>query len=294
MKKLISLLVWTLLIVNSSQAQTPNQTQIWQVYTVKDEAFSVALPAPPAMDTSNELRRRPLKDRRTRLLGSYADGVVYTIEVLENPEPQQSLEEFIKGKITLARMWDLSTQRDLIVDGITGKEISSFDRANGSVQFFATKDRLYEFTAFGVPADDPRISKFFSSLSLRKLKESIVVTDGPGRPLELAVQAGSSDDTANNKPLTGKEVERKIRLGMKPQPSYTESARQNAITGTVVLRCVFASDGTVTNIRVLSGLPDGLTERAIDAATKIKFIPAMKDGHYVSMWMQLEYNFNLY
>jgi len=81
---------------------------------------------------------------------------------------------------------------------------------------------------------------------------------------------------------------------MKPEPAYTEVARENQITGTVILKCVFASNGSITNIRVVSGLPYGLTERAIDAARKIKFIPAMKDGKYVSMWMQLEYNFNLY
>jgi TonB family protein len=80
---------------------------------------------------------------------------------------------------------------------------------------------------------------------------------------------------------------------MKPEPAYTEVARENQVTGTVILKCVFASNGSITN-RVVSGLPYGLTERAIDAARKIKFIPAMKDGKYVSMWMQLEYNFNLY
>jgi hypothetical protein len=47
----------------------------------------------------------------------------------------------------------------------------------------------------------------------------------------------------------------------------------------------------VENIRVVRELPDGLTERAIEAAKKIKFVPAMKNGHAVSMWMQLEYNF---
>jgi hypothetical protein len=26
----------------------------------------------------------------------------------------------------------------------------------------------------------------------------------------------------------------------------------------------------------------------------LKFIPAVKDGRFVSMWIQLEYNFNLY
>ncbi|HEX6283216.1 MAG TPA: energy transducer TonB [Pyrinomonadaceae bacterium] len=44
----------------------------------------------------------------------------------------------------------------------------------------------------------------------------------------------------------------------------------------------------------VQGLPYGLTENAVDAAKKIKYFPAIKDGKRVSMWMQLEYNFNLY
>jgi TonB family protein len=94
--------------------------------------------------------------------------------------------------------------------------------------------------------------------------------------------------------FTGKEVTSKARLISKPEPQYTEDARKNQITGTVVLKCVFSSNGSVTNIRTVSGLPYGLTERAIAAARQIKFVPATKDGHQVSMWMQLEYNFNLY
>jgi TonB family protein len=94
--------------------------------------------------------------------------------------------------------------------------------------------------------------------------------------------------------FTGKEVTSKARLLSKPEPQYTEDARKNQITGTVVLKVVFASNGGVTNIRTVSGLPYGLTERAIAAARQIKFVPATKDGHPVSMWMQLEYNFNLY
>jgi protein TonB len=94
--------------------------------------------------------------------------------------------------------------------------------------------------------------------------------------------------------FTGKDVTTKARLISKPEPQYTEEARKNQITGTVVLKVVFASNGTVQNIRTVSGLPNGLTERAIAAARQIKFVPATKDGHQVSMWMQLEYNFNLY
>jgi hypothetical protein len=45
---------------------------------------------------------------------------------------------------------------------------------------------------------------------------------------------------------------------------------------------------------VLQALPGGLTEAAVRAARAISFVPATKDGKPVSMWMQLEYNFNLY
>ena len=48
------------------------------------------------------------------------------------------------------------------------------------------------------------------------------------------------------------------------------------------------------NLKVMTKLPHGLTERALIAARKINFTPAVKDGQAVSMYIQLEYNFNLY
>ncbi len=93
---------------------------------------------------------------------------------------------------------------------------------------------------------------------------------------------------------TGRDVTTKVRLISKPEPVYTERARQEQIVGTVVLRCVFASDGSVKYILVMQALQGGLTERAIAAAKKIRFVPATLNGQPVSMWMQLEYNFNLY
>jgi TonB family protein len=105
----------------------------------------------------------------------------------------------------------------------------------------------------------------------------------------LKVHAGAGGDI-----YTGRQVTTKARLISKPEPSYTERARQEQIVGTVVLRCVFASDATVKHILIVQALPSGLTERAVTAARKIKFIPATLDGKSVSLWMQLEYNFNLY
>jgi TonB family protein len=92
----------------------------------------------------------------------------------------------------------------------------------------------------------------------------------------------------------GFEVEQRARLLHKPEPQYTEEARRNQITGTVMLRVVFSSAGEVVQIRAVRTLPFGLTERAIAAARQIKFVPAIKGGRPVSVLMQLEYNFNLY
>ena len=85
----------------------------------------------------------------------------------------------------------------------------------------------------------------------------------------------------------------KAQVTERPAPTYTKEARQNQVTGTVIIHCVFTSTAKVTHIQVISGLPYGLTERAVKAAKKIRFIPATKDGHPVSMWMELEYNFTL-
>lgn len=91
-----------------------------------------------------------------------------------------------------------------------------------------------------------------------------------------------------------REVDQRARLLSKPEPQYTEEARRNQISGTVLLRAVFSSAGEVVQIRALNALPFGLTEKAIAAARQIQFVPAMKNGRPVSVYMNLEYNFNLY
>jgi TonB family protein len=94
--------------------------------------------------------------------------------------------------------------------------------------------------------------------------------------------------------FTGKQVTTRIQITSKPEPEYTSLARDQQVMGTVVLKSVFTAEGEVKYILVVAGLPSGLTENAIKAARRIKFRPAIKDGRPVSMWIQLEYNFNLY
>jgi TonB family protein len=79
----------------------------------------------------------------------------------------------------------------------------------------------------------------------------------------------------------------------KEKAQYTQEAKDKKIEGTVVLSVVFGADGQIGDIRVIRGLPHGLTQKAIEASSKIRFEPAMKDGRPVSVRGKLEYSFKL-
>ena len=87
---------------------------------------------------------------------------------------------------------------------------------------------------------------------------------------------------------------RRAQFLQRPDPGYTEVARRNNVSGTVRLRVLLRADGVAKVLRVVKGLPDGLTERAIEAAERVKFRPAERDGRPVSSVVTLEYNFNIY
>lgn len=264
----------------------------WVRYTVKGEEFSVSLPVMPAMATQTNYILKLDKRRQHRVIAAYADGVVYAIYSFENPKRRQSLEDLI------AEFYGESeegTPINLTLDGFNGKEYSfeSADR-RGVSQFYITDRHVYLFRAMGslVGNLNVAIPKFISSIRLEKRPEGTEIVEGPGE--QPSSDPPKQNENSEARPFSGKDVTRKASVITKPEPPYTEAARKNAVTGTVVLRCVFSSSGAVTNIRVMSGLPHGLTEKAIAAARQIRFIPAIKDGQFVSMYIQLEYNFNLY
>jgi TonB family protein len=108
--------------------------------------------------------------------------------------------------------------------------------------------------------------------------------DRPAGGSDKRVAVGAIEPmTANLKPT----------ILYKEKAKYTLDARNNGIEGTVVLNVVFTADGRITSIRVIRGLPDGLTEKAIEAALKIRFNPAVKNGVPVSVRGKLEFTFAL-
>jgi TonB family protein len=117
---------------------------------------------------------------------------------------------------------------------------------------------------------------------------------GVAPPTPLVVESPKAPTIDYSKVFSGNEVDQRAAILSRPQPEYTQEARVNQISGVVTLRVVLSASGQVTNITVVKGLGYGLSEKAIDAARKIRFEPARKDGRAVSMYMQIQYNFNLY
>jgi TonB family protein len=56
-----------------------------------------------------------------------------------------------------------------------------------------------------------------------------------------------------------------------PRPEYTEEARNNRTQGTVLVRIYVDSYGKIENAVIIDGLPDGLNEKALECAYKIRF-----------------------
>ncbi len=78
-----------------------------------------------------------------------------------------------------------------------------------------------------------------------------------------------------------------------PQPKYTETARMARIQGIVILQSVIDPKGNVTRLQVLKGLPNGLTESALETVASWKYKPATRNGVPVAVYLHLQVRFAL-
>ena len=260
-----------------------NVTEPWGKYTGKDEEFSVRMPREPWL-YSNLITSRSGKQTRERIYSTYSNGAVYLVVSYDRNSLKDTFENF---RLHHCAQAEIASIKDKMLSGFAGKEYSlKFGDVIGVVDVYATKKRGYAIAT--VQATDNALLRdyFLSTLSLSGTNDS---TANPPSDIQSLPQTGSSEIATN-----GKQVTRKPVVVSKPEPWYTEDALSAGITGTVILRVVFASSGEVTNMHVVRGLSKGLTEQAIEAARHLTFIPATKDGRFVSYWIELQYNFGLY
>lgn len=90
----------------------------------------------------------------------------------------------------------------------------------------------------------------------------------------------------------GGDVQPPVKISA-PSPQYTEIARKARIQGVVIVEAIIDKQGSVTNVKVLKGLPMGLDSAAADAVKKWKFKPATLNGKPVAVIYNLTVNFRL-
>jgi Tfp pilus assembly protein PilF len=78
------------------------------------------------------------------------------------------------------------------------------------------------------------------------------------------------------------------------KPTYTAAAREHEISGKVILTVFITAKGKAGFIIPVSGLPYGLTERAIQVVQKATFQPALRNGKLVPATARFEISFNFY
>ena len=69
-----------------------------------------------------------------------------------------------------------------------------------------------------------------------------------------------------------------VEISYKPNPIYTEEARNLKLEGEVLLEVMFGANGQLQVNRVVRGLGHGLDEAAMAAANKMRFKPALRNG----------------
>ncbi len=77
------------------------------------------------------------------------------------------------------------------------------------------------------------------------------------------------------------------------EPKYTETARKGRLTGVVIVEAIIDKNGNVDQVKVIKGLPMGLSEEAERAVRQWHFKPGTMNGQPVDVIFNLTVNFKL-
>ena len=118
-----------------------------------------------------------------------------------------------------------------------------------------------------------------SDLDFPEVGDSVVIPDGPAGPAIGPMQISGN-------------VLAPVRI-YSPDPHYPEEARHARVQGVVILQTIINTDGNVTDVKVLKGLPSGLTESAVAAVSSWRFKPATLEGRPVAVYYLVTVSFSV-
>ena len=186
----------------------------------------------------------------------------------------QTLVLLLFCSLSLLAQSDLSRN-----DGIAAYRSGDFDKAATLLQAAVNADKSDHLASLYLGAAFVKLGK--EKEAIEAFKNSLVDYNGP---LGTYVNYKSPDE----------KVDQDVIFIKKPRAQYTDLARQNQVQGTVKLAVEFLADGKIGFVFAFQTLPDGLTDRTVDAAKSIEFEPAKVGSHAVTTVKVQSYTFNIY
>jgi protein TonB len=77
-----------------------------------------------------------------------------------------------------------------------------------------------------------------------------------------------------------------------PKPVYPQLAKSARVQGTIKLQAIIAVDGTIKNLRLISG-PPLLVNAAVEAVRRWQYKPTLLNGSPVEVITEIDVNFTL-
>ncbi|MBS1794562.1 MAG: TonB family protein [Acidobacteria bacterium] len=275
----------------------------WQNYRDKESKVVFSMPKMPILITEAD----GCLSQTTKIYGSYAKGTAYVVRITKKlsgtwfcQEKKEFGRESFENRAAELKQGKSGFRED--ENRKSGPDEINLIAPDKIIRlvFDSRNDRWFELEAVNADAGKPVVDKFLASLSTDKKARGVEI--GEGSPVTLG-DFTETESVAVSPPVNKTAPELKtandetmvpLKIVLKSRANYTDAARTSKVQGRVQLRVTFAANGGITDVSVISGLAEGLTEQAIAAARKILFIPPSRNGIKYSVTKPVEYSFTIY
>ena len=285
--KVLSVILLTASVI---AAQIPSSQKIkWQGLIGKENEFFFLIPEGFQISDDGEIYvgKKPnyIRVKNKRTVSRYINGIVLMMDLFE-------------GKINeiqpaLAEITESASLKEETINGFQVKSyLKKFSDFTWEQQHFFNKGSLYVMHAVYRNERSSIVENFFKSVRLVN-KEQVVAPNFPkdtkknllNARLPDIVQESGSEEIAE-------QPDKKAIILYRPKPSFKmEFGRSNS--GIVKLKVLLSASGKVMKVETVSSPNITLADGVRLSAEHLVFLPAEKNGKFVSSWETIEYEFQI-
>ena len=129
-----------------------------------------------------------------------------------------------------------------------------------------------------------------------KVEKIRLIDNTPKKPVEAkkAAPVKKLPSKDYNAVFSKSDVDSDATVISRVNPVYPRRALRRNISGSVIIDCVISKEGKIINPKVIRATPKGFFEEScLNILDKMKYKPAMLDGHPVAQRMELTFDFGI-